>query len=152
MNLALYRKGEDRILFFIIQAIVKEGMVVGENFKLKSNRLDELEFKWTLDIARFEFVEESLSEGKTVFKKRWLTKISELTPALTYKDQVVSNREDINTITKAEIRKQYSLEDELKLQRQRDILPIEFKTYSDFVEGLRAEGRAFKDKYFAEEK
>ena len=139
-NCAIYIKGSDEIAYFIRDCIQKGRTFQGSNGSITGVKEYLFDTKWTEDVP----IQDE--------KGNWNKKISDLTPALTYKSQVVSNREDVNTITKKEIREQYSLEDELKLQRQRDMLPAEFKVYYGFVECLRAEGRAFKDKYFMEER
>ena len=139
-NCVIYIKGSDEITYFIRNCIQEGRTFRGSNGTVTGVKANLFSEFWTEDIPIQD------KEGN------WNKKVSDLIPALTYKNQVVSNRDDVNTIIKAEIRKQYSLEDELKLQRQRDMLPNEFKEYYDFVEGLRAEGRAFKNKYFMEEK
>ena len=145
VNCILYQYDSNEITYFIkgcqkTKGSHSEGWDYIGDVKvlgIKSKHFSEL---WTEDIP----IQDE--------KGNWDKKVSDLTPALTYKRQVVSNREDVNTITKKEIREQYSLEDELKLQRQRDILLSEFKDYYGFVENLRVEGRTFKNKYFGEEK
>ena len=139
-NCVIYIKGSDEIAYFIRDCIQAGRDFQGSNGSVMGVKERLFDTKWTEDIP----VQDE--------KGSWDKKISDLAPALTYKGQVVSNRDDVDTIIKAEIRKRYSLEDELKLQRQRDMLPKEFKEYYDFVENLRAEGRAFKNKYFGEEK
>ena len=144
-NCILYQYGSNEITYFIrncqkMKGSHPDGWNYIGNVKIQGIKSKHFSEFWTEDIP----IQDE--------KGNWDKKVSDLAPALTYKSQVVSNRGDVDTITKKEIRKQYSLEDELKLQRQRDILPNEFKIYYDFVENLRAEARAFKNKYFMEGK
>jgi len=139
-NCVIYKKGTDKIIYFLRDCIQEDRHFRGSNGNISGVKTKHFSEFWTEDIPNQD------ESGN------WDKKVSELIPSLTFKGQVISNKEDVNTITKQEIRRRYSLEDELKLQRQREILPSEFKTYYDFVENLRTEGRAFKNKYFGEEK
>jgi len=50
-NLALYYSGSNIIEMFFINAILKPNSVYGDNLKIQSSKLDQLEKLWTNDIA-----------------------------------------------------------------------------------------------------
>ena len=135
-NCVLYKEGFNEIIYLILNCIKTGNTFIGSNCRMLGIKPKHFSELWTEDIPIQD------EEGN------WGKKVSELTPALTFKGQVVSNRKDVNMVTKNEIRKRYSLEEELKTQRQRETFSKEYEGYYNYIEGLVLEGRTFKDRHY----
>ena len=140
-NCAIYIKGLNEITYFIqdcrkVKGSHPDGWDYIGDVKVLGIKLKHFSELWTEDIP---------IQDKD---DNWDKKVSELAPALTFKGQVVSNRKDVNMVTKNEIRKRYSLEEELKTQRQRETFSKEYEGYYNYIEGLVLEGRMFKDRHY----
>ena len=57
----------------------------------------------------------------------------------------IKSNEEINKETLAEIRKEYSLEEELKILRRQAVDKDAFQAYNDYVEECRAKGQQKKE-------
>jgi len=149
-NCAIYIKGSDEITYFIRDCIQDGRNFRGANGQSVTGVKEYLfDVKWTDDIADPNMILKEITPCRFVsVQDGWKTPVSALSDSLRYMDQVVSNREDVDTVTKAKIRERYSREDELKLHRLRDVMIDEWKEYAQYVEELRLQGKAFRDKYF----
>ena len=133
-NCAIYEKGSDEITYFI-----RDCVQTGRNFKgakggaygVKEHLFDT---KWTDDTAK---------PGDSV---------AALTEALRYNGRVVSNRDDVNTVTQELIAMKYSDSDEKKFLRMGlSGDPIgwkEYWAYQEYIDGLVSAGQKFKEKHF----
>jgi len=66
-NVAIYKKGTDEIIYFVIDCVQSDGNFIGSNKRLSGVKKFLFDFLWTLDVATYD------QETKT-----WDKKVSEL--------------------------------------------------------------------------
>lgn len=143
-NCAIYKKGSDAITYFVKDCTQTGRIFTGSNYKIAGVKGHLFDEKWTETVANPVFD----GEGKQI---GWDKRVADLDNALRYKGSVVSNREDVNSVTRNLINDKYSSSEEKKMLRQKiagdDTGWVE---YQEYVDGLVKEGRRFKDKHFPE--
>lgn len=133
MNLAVFKKGSNEIKYFIMDCIQTGNDYTGANIKLAGLKSKHWDFMWTNDIA---------IRGKD---KKWSKSKLDLIPTPVFFNKSVGDIEDVNNVVKAEIKKKYSIEEEIKILRLKLAgLDDEFPDYFDYVEDLRSQGKIFK--------
>lgn len=147
-NCALFRHGSNEIAFFIRSCTKTKGRHVngwdycGDNMTVRGIKPAHFAELWTDDEVLWE-------RDSRVEEDRVVTRVSELREARRWRGRVVSSRSDVNAAVREEIRKNYDIEDEIQILRERDARPDVFERYQGAVEGILSAAREFKDKHFA---
>ena len=146
-NVIIYTKNSSNIKYFIQDCVKVGSSYVGSNKKLHSINHDIFSVLWTEDTTSPLIVNKITGSPKI-----WNKKVSEIEPAREFNSVVVSNREDVNSVTKNRIKEKYSIEEEIKLQREKllGIESDEWGSYISYVASVVNEGRKFKDEHFIE--
>ena len=151
-NVILYTKGSDEVRYFIKDCTQVGNSFIGSNKKIHSASPKIYTVMWTEEIitpVTATFIKDDVEVCKIV---GWNKKVSEITPAKEFNNVVVSNREDVNIVTKNRIKEKYSIEEEMKLQREKllGIESDEWGSYISYVASVVNKGREFKDEHFIE--
>jgi phenolic acid decarboxylase len=144
----IYIKSSDEIRYFIRDCIQTGRDFRGSNASVTGVKEHLFDVKWTDDDVEVVKVEEKAVEGNVDSRTpKFSKKVSELKDSLRYQNKVVSNNADVNTVTKGFVRDLYSIEDEIKLIREK-LSGVgnedEWKAYQEAVVGLVNAGRKFK--------
>lgn len=137
MNLAIIKKNSNEIGYFILDCIkVSDKEYIGSNVKL-GIKPTHWKFVWTNDMLAYD-------ENK----KEWSKKADEIIPVPIFMGQHAGSKADINKIIVDEIRKKYTIDDEMQMARIKESNPDEWAKYNEYVESIITSGKQFKDLYF----
>jgi hypothetical protein len=124
MDLFIYKKDTDTLVYTVKDCIKTGNSYFGSNMKLTGLKKKHWDFVWMVD-----------SE----------------TPALIFMGTYVGSKEDVNNVTKKEIKKQYSIEDEIKILREHIFKGNLSNEYNDFVKGILDKGKTCKNHFKGEQ-
>ena len=160
MNVALYKKGTDKIFWFskdVVESAV-EGKPNKRSFfgdrTLFSIDITNMEIVWTNDVITpiFSVAKKGRLGGKII---AWNKTPDQLRACPIYKAGEsmalpCGTREDVNQATKKAIRGTYSSEDEFKNYRKgvENKADADFVKMKAFIEKIVEEGNVFKNKHF----
>ena len=138
-NAILYITKSGRITHFIENCKVVGKNFFGSNCKLSGVSPHKFSVLWTEEVIECK-------DGV------WNKELSDITSSKEFNSVVVSNREDVNNVTKNRIKEKYSIEEEIKLQREKllGIESDEWGSYISYVSSVVNKGREFKDEHFIE--
>ena len=147
-NAVIYIKNSNKISHFIENCTRMGNKYIGTNKKVSINHR-VFDVKWTEDTTYS--TEFPIIDNK-VRLPEWDKKVSDMAPAKEFNNTVVSNREDVNNVTKNRIKEKYSIEEEIKLQREKllGIESDEWGSYISYVASVVNKGREFKYEHFIE--
>lgn len=139
---AIFEKGTINIVYFIKDCVQSGRDFIGSNGSVRGVKEHLFDVIWTEDHPE-PIID---SAGK---QSGFNLTVNQLSPAIRYNGRVVSRSEDVDVVTRTMIRERYSIEDEIKIIRQKlagdDTAWTE---YQDYVDGLVKDGKEFKEKNF----
>lgn len=131
-NLIIYRIGQDTIVDYIENCKRIGSSFFGTNKKIIQLNLEKFGIKWTYSIVN------DLS-----------TPVSEVKEAESFGGEFVGTKEEVKAAKEAELRKVYSVQDEIKILRDKisgDLSVTDWNNYINFVRELDSQASAFINK------
>ena len=140
MNLAIYPKGQTKIVFFLYNAEkIKDGDYRGNGGTITGVKSSVWDFFWTNDTCNIV-----LKDGEKIGYDK---QVSDLSPVPTYNNIPVGSPEEVDVITKSKISQQYPIQDEIKILRRKfnNTLPSsDWDAYVNYCETTVQQGKKVK--------
>lgn len=151
MNLAIFKKGSNKVDLFILDCIQTGNNFAGSNIKAHGLKDRHYDFVWTNDMVEPITEKQDEKQQGIVQKMTYAKGRKDITPAPVYNGKSVGSRKDVNKIVVEQIRKKYSTNDELKILRLKSSGASDFGAYTSYVNQVVSEAKEFKDIHFKEE-